>query len=55
MRRGIPHRPAPRLPAGHGQVDLYFHGVTAEDVAAIVERHGQPPWDELREGKRIAT
>jgi len=29
------------LPPAAGQVHLHFHGVTAEDVAAIIEHHRQ--------------
>jgi len=33
---GLPATPARELPGG---LHLHFHGVSAEDVAAIVERH----------------
>jgi|SRR5690348_17674620 len=43
MRRVVPHRPAPRLPARHGQVHLHFHGASAEDIAeALRQAHGGP-------------
>jgi hypothetical protein len=42
--RQLPAAPGRELPAP--QVHLHFHGVTAEDVAAIVARHGEgdQPW-----------
>ncbi len=42
--RELPASPGRELPAP--QVHLHFHGVTAEDVAAIAARHGEDdqPW-----------
>jgi hypothetical protein len=39
----VQDRTEPRVLPDRQEVHLHFHGVTADEVAAIVEQHGKPP------------